>query len=46
MAKGQMRRSREQKKPKKQRAEIVATPSVFTNSPVRAKPAQYAKRPK
>jgi hypothetical protein len=46
MAKGQMRRNREQKKPKKQKAEIVPPTSVFSTPPPGMKAVQYAKRQK
>jgi hypothetical protein len=46
MAKGQMRRNREHKKPKKQKAEIVPVSSVFSKPPAPIKTAQYAKREK
>ena len=49
MAKSQMRRNREHKKPKKQKAEIVPTlsvSSVFASPPARPKAVQYGKRQK
>lgn len=46
MAKGQMRRNREHKKPKKQKAEIVPLSSVFSKPPTTVKTTQYAKREK
>lgn len=46
MAKSQMRRNREHKKPKKQKTEIVATPPVLSSPPARTKAVQYAKRQK
>jgi hypothetical protein len=46
MAKGQMRRNREQKKPKKQKVEIVPPTSVFSKPPTTIKTGQYVKREK
>jgi hypothetical protein len=46
MAKSQMRRNREHKKPKKQKAVIVPLSPVFSKSSTIIKTAQYAKREK
>lgn len=46
MPKGQMRRNREHKKPKKQKAEIVPLSSPFSKPPTTIKTAQYTKREK
>jgi hypothetical protein len=46
MAKSQMRRNREHKKPKKQKAEIVPLSPVFSTSPTKTKAVQYTKRQK
>lgn len=46
MAKGQMRRNREHKKPKKQKAEIIPPSPVFSNPPPATKAVQYTKRQK
>jgi hypothetical protein len=46
MAKSQMRRNREHKKPKKQKAEVVPPGPVFSNPPTTVKAVQYTKRQK
>jgi hypothetical protein len=46
MAKRQMRRNREHKKAKKQKAEIVPPSPVFSNPPTATKTVQYTKRQK
>ena len=46
MAKGQMRRSREAKKPKKPKVEVAPATSAFSIPPPGMKAVQYGKRQK